>query len=66
MPWHVITREYESIEGRSSALFSRDIAIGFACELIDAGATVLRIEGPGEEIPGDVVAERCAARRRRR
>ena len=45
--WIVVARTPEGIEMRSSAMDSRERAMGLAFDLADKGDTVLRIEGPG-------------------
>ena len=45
--WIVVVRTPEGVEAGSSALPSRERAMGLAFDLADKGDTVLRIEGPG-------------------
>ena len=59
----VITPQYDGIEAARRRSDRKTAPWVLPAIWLAAGVTVLRIEGPGEEIPGDVLAERCAARK---
>ena len=54
--WVVVAKAPDGIEMRSSAVSSRERAIGLAHDLADKGDEVLRIEGPGGDVTGEGIA----------
>ena len=62
--WVVVARAPDGVEMRSSALPSRERAMGLAHDLADKGDEVLRIEGPSGDVSGEEVRQEWAARRR--
>ncbi len=64
MVWHVVTKEADGIEGRSSAMSSEVSALSFACDLLASGVEVLRVDAPdGGMIDAAAIAVWCGGRR---
>ncbi len=61
--WVVVAKAPDGVEMRSSAVSSRERAIGLAHDLADKGDEVLRIEGPGGDVSAEEVKAERAARR---
>ncbi len=62
--WRVVTDQSDGVEAFTSALRSQEHAVGYACDLLAAGISVARIEGPGVEIGAEKVVVLWAGHRR--
>ena len=54
--WVVVAKAPDGVEMHSSALPSRERAMGLAFDLADKGDEVLRIEGPSGDVTGEEIA----------